>query len=367
MFLLQALQQKEDDLAIIVLNVKGPDLLRLDEPNPQKNGESGFKKSGLDWKPFENVSYFYPYKNDRDKHYSNTFLLPPILKTQHDQGRAFNYIYTYENDRNNIDLLFSNIDDPNQTIDSILNEVTENSDFKGLTWDTFLKKLEDYSQAGGSSKGRDISVLSWRKFKRLIRKSIKNDIFQVSPSGKYKRQERLQKKIQDIKRGEVFVIDIAKLNEQLQYFVFGDIAKAVYDLKLGETERDEDDIPKRIVIFVDELNKYAGSSSPKNSPILNTILEITERGRSMGVVLFSAEQFKSDIHDRAKGNCSTHVYGRTNAIEISKPDYRFIPKVFSNMMTRLSKGELIIEHPIFRTLLKIKFPFPSYHQNQEED
>ena len=137
--------------------------------------------------------------------------------------------------------------------------------------------------------------------------------------------------------------------------------------KLGETERDEEDIPKRILIFVDELNKYAASTAPKNSPILNTILEIAERGRSMGVILFSAEQFKSAIHDRAKGNCSTHVYGRTNAIEISKPDYRFIPKVFSNMMTRLSKGELIVEHPIFRTLLKIKFPFPSYHQNQEDE
>ena len=86
----------------------------------------------------------------------------------------------------------------------------------------------------------------------------------------------------------------------------------------------------------------------------------------MGVVLFSAEQFKSAIHDRAKGNCSTHAYGRTNAIEISKPDYRFVPKVFANMMTRLSKGDLIIEHPIFRALLKIRFPYPAYHQNREK-
>jgi DNA helicase HerA-like ATPase len=117
---------------------------------------------------------------------------------------------------------------------------------------------------------------------------------------------------------------------------------------------------------VDELNKYAGSSTPKNSPILRYLLEITERGRSEGIVLFSAEQFKSDIHDRVKGNCSTNVYGRTNAIEISKPDYRYIPKVYSNMMTRLGKGELILQHSIFSTPLKISFPYPSYKQNASD-
>ncbi|MCI5179703.1 MAG: ATP-binding protein [Candidatus Electrothrix sp. AW3_4] len=366
MFLLQALQQKQDDLAVIVLNVKGPDLLRLDEKNPQLTDKKDYEKSGLECKPFDNVTFFYPFQKDSDKFYSNTYLSKQILEDQHNRNRAFNYIYTYEKDRGNLDLLFSNIDDPQQTIDSILSEIEENSEFDGLCWESFLEEVAEYTQKGHTRK-KEIPIASWRKFSRLIRKSIKNEIFQESPGSSDKRQRRLRKKIHNIQGGEVYVVDIAKLNEQLQYFVFGDIAKAVYDLKLGETEREEEGIPKKIVIFIDELNKYAASSAPKNSPILNTILEIAERGRSMGVILFSAEQFKSAIHDRAKGNCSTHVYGRTNAIEISKPDYRFIPKVFSNMMTRLSKGELILEHPIFRTLLKIRFPFPSYHQNQEDE
>lgn len=368
MFLLQALQQKEDDLAIIILNVKGPDLLRLDENNPQlkTKDKKDFEKSGLECKPFDNVTFFYPYEKNPDKFYSNTYLSRNVLADQHNRGRAFNFIYTYEEDRDNLDLLFSNIDDPNQTIESILSEIAENPEFDGLTWDSFLEAVGEYTERGHTKK-KEIPIVSWRKFARLIRKSVRNGIFQESPGIKEKKHQRLRERISNIKNGDVYVIDIAKLDEQLQYFVFGDIAKAVYDLKLGETERDEIDIPKRVVVFVDELNKYAASTAPKNSPILNTILEIAERGRSMGVILFAAEQFKSAIHDRAKGNCSTHVYGRTNAIEISKPDYRFIPKVFSNMMTRLSKGELIVEHPIFRTLLKIKFPFPSYHQNQEEE
>ena len=121
-------------------------------------------------------------------------------------------------------------------------------------------------------------------------------------------------------------------------------------------------IPKRIIIFVDELNKYAPSTSSKNSPLLANLLDITERGRSEGVILFSAEQFRSAIHDRIKGNCGTNIYGRTNAIEVSRPDYKFVPSVYANMMTRLKKGDLIVHHPVFKTLLKIQFPFPSYNQ-----
>ena len=81
---------------------------------------------------------------------------------------------------------------------------------------------------------------------------------------------------------------------------------------------------------------------------MNYLKEISERGRSEGVILVSAEQFKSAVNDKIKGNCSSHVYGRTNAIEISKPDYKYIPKVYANMMTRLGKGDLIVEHPIFK-------------------
>jgi len=364
MFLLQALQQKMDDTAFIVLNVKGFDLLRLDEKNPHlsQNQMNEYERCEIDCKPFDNVKYYYPYQKNNDRFFSNTHLKKDVLELQHNSDKAQNFIYTYERNADSLDLLFSNIDDPSQTMESILSYIGDNPDFHGLTWDSFLDEIGEYTKKG-HGRDKDISVQSWRKFRRLIRKSVMNDIFQPNKGGSDKRQVFLRDEIQNINSGEVFVIDIARIEEQLQTFVFGDIVRSVYDLKLGETDRSEEEIPKRIIVFVDELNKYAASSAPKNSPILNNILEITERGRSMGIILFSAEQFKSAIHDRAKGNCSTHAYGRTNAIEISKPDYRFIPKVFTNMMTRLDKGDLIIEHPIFRTLLKIKFPFPSYNQS----
>lgn len=120
--------------------------------------------------------------------------------------------------------------------------------------------------------------------------------------------------------------------------------------------------PSRIVIFIDELNKYASKETPKNSPILRQVLDVAERGRSLGVVLFAAEQFRSAIHDRITGNCSTHAYGRTNSIEATKSDYKSIPPVYKTMMTRLKQGEYIIQNPVFRSLLSIKFPKPIYKQ-----
>ena len=72
------------------------------------------------------------------------------------------------------------------------------------------------------------------------------------------------------------VVDIAGLTEQLQCLVFGDIIRSVYSLKHGDYDPDDRSsnkpVPKKIVIFVDELNKYAPSTSSKNSPLLANLL-----------------------------------------------------------------------------------------------
>jgi DNA helicase HerA-like ATPase len=371
MFMLKAIQERTDDTAIIILNVKGDDLLRIDrEGNLSADRRNQWKAFNIKCEPFKNVRYFYPYMRMRgtDNVCSNTALDPSVLQEQFAAGIAKNYIYTCSEDKSKIELLMSNIDDPNWTLESIFNFIETSTEFDDddMNWDSFKSKVKEYANGKKAKSGDDksqILVQSWKRFSRLIATSIQNDIFQNSQSGDPNRaQVHLSKEVSKINTGEVFVIDIAKLNEQLQCMVFGDVIKTVYDLKHGEyaDERDAASIPKKIVIFVDELNKYAPKESPKNSPILNYLLEITERGRSEGIILFSAEQFRSAVHDRIKGNCSTNIYGRTNAIEISKPDYRYIPKVYSNMMTRLDKGDLIIEHPVFKTLLKVSFPYPPY-------
>lgn len=374
MFLLKAIQDKcyeadsEDDVAFVFFNVKGKDLLAIDKPaefdkESDKEWVYGqYTKLGLTTLPFRNVHYYYPYSARK---VGNTYLSKEAYNEQCINGTAKLYKYDCEDDMKKLDMLFASIEDPNQTMDSIINYIAnEQGNFRGLDdWEDFLEVVKENCQAG--KKNDEISVGSWRKFNRIIRNSIYNNPMfgRIADDNE---QTRLEDSLKHIKKNEVHVIDIAKLNEDMQGFVFGDAIRTIYDLQLGQYS-DEDDVnpPKKVVIFIDELNKYASQDTPKSSPILHQVLDIAERGRSLGIVLFSAEQFRSAIHSRVTGNCSTHAYGRTNAIEIAKPDYKFVPSVYKNMMTRLKQGEYIVQNPIFRSLLSIKFPEPIYKQYKQ--
>ncbi len=372
MFLLKAIQYKyKEDVAIIVMNVKGDDLLHVHQPNKQITDaqRKEWDDLGVPCAPFENVKYLYPYRKQKEKRYANTALPIADLDEQFAAKQASNFVYTFEHDVDKVDMLFSNVDDPNWTIESILNYIDYGPEFKGdLSWADFKDRLKDFCSKGRNKNNEsNILIQSWQRFRRLINNSINDDIFvNAISTAKDQHQVHLSDEVLNINGGEMMVVDIAGLTEQLQCLVFGDIIRSVYALKHGDYDQDDRSstkpVPKKVIIFVDELNKYAPSTSSKSSPLLANLLEITERGRSEGVILFSAEQFRSAIHDRIKGNCGTNVYGRTNAVEVSRPDYKFVPSVYANMMTRLKKGDLIVHHPVFKTLLKVQFPFPSYNQ-----
>ncbi|GAA4339735.1 ATP-binding protein [Flaviaesturariibacter amylovorans] len=370
MFLLKAIQEKymtessDESIAFVILNVKGRDLLAIDEPADEMpiDQKGIYDMLGLKMEPFHQVKYYYPFSDDL---VSSTYGKKADIQSQMKLGKAFTYKYVFDEDKENLDLLFSNIDDPNQTMESIVNHiVTGQGEFRRITnWNDLLKEIYEHTQAGKTGKDKEITVLSWRKFYRLFRKTIEGTNFFQNSINKAKHETRLANAIKSIEKNDIMVIDIAKLDEESQGFVFGDVMRHIYELKLGHNpDRAESEIPSKIVVFIDELNKYASKDVPKSSPILRQLLDITERGRSLGIILFSAEQFKNDIHDRIKGNCATHAYGRTNAIEISKPDYQYIPSVYKSMLTRLQQGEYIVQNPVFRSLLNLRFPLPPYKQ-----
>ena len=370
MFLMKAIQdvamrEKKESVAFIMMNVKGTDLLNIDHLNERKDEieeiRPVYEKLGMEMKPFQNVKYYYPYSKDFTAY---TYEKEKNIKNRMEAGKAFQFKYLFETDEDKecLDLLFANIDDPNETIESIINYIISNGQgFKGVeTWEDFKNALYAQTQAGKTKTqgGDTISVMSWRKFYRLFNKSyLKCQQMFTNQLGK---SVRLRDQVEQISKNDVMVIDVAKMDEESQGFVFGDVMRAVYNLKLGSSMRPDEEIPDRIIIFIDELNKYASNDVPKSSPILRQLLDITERGRSLGIVLFGAEQFVSDIHKRVKGNCATQAFGRTNAIEITKEDFRFVPSVYKTMLTRLKQGEYIIQNPVFRSMLNIKFPKQIY-------
>lgn len=384
MFLLKAIQdsymkkdpqnEDEDSVAFVLFNVKGKDLLAIDqlndfsdERNPeqaQKDTFAKYEKLGLAAEPFKNVQYYYPYSIPKTRHW-NTYMTPEEVEDNIKKKKAKKYKYIYKYDKENLDLMFANIDDSTQTMESIISYIMSGQGkFNQVSdWQEFLEAVKEKCSTETSGKDKEIPVASWRKFYRIINKSITDNKIFARDIREDEGETRIGDALKYIKKNEVHVIDIAKLSEDKQAYVFGDAIRTIYDLQLGQYAGEEGvNPPSRVVILIDELNKYASKETPKNSPILRQVLDVAERGRSLGVVLFAAEQFRSAIHDRVTGNCSTHAYGRTNSIEVTKSDYKSIPSVYKTMMTRLKQGEYIIQNPIFRSLLNIKFPKPIYKQ-----
>ena len=368
MFLMKAIQDHymkndQESVAFIMMNVKGTDLLKIDQKNERENELKQIKPIydllEMEMKPFEHVKYYYPFAKELTTYtYEKESVIRERLANK--SAAQFKYLFETDEDKECLDLLFANVDDPNETIESIVNFILANSgDFRGVeTWEDFQNVVHSYTQTDKKNVSKEISVMSWRKFFRLFNKSFQKcrQMF----TNKLGDGVRLRDEIANISKNDVMVIDIAKLDEESQGFVFGDVMRAVYNLKLGDSKRSDEEIPDRVIIFIDELNKYASNDVPKSSPILHQLLDITERGRSLGIVLFGAEQFVSDIYRRIKGNCATQAFGRTNAIEITRDDFRFVPGVYKTMLTRMPQGEYIIQNPVFHSMLHINFPLPIY-------
>lgn len=367
MFLLNAIQQKfctEDggDVAFVFFNVKGRDLMAIDEPNTELKDEDKAiytEKLGLQPLPFRNVTYYYPYDNQRPSNVL-TNADPKDVEKQRGGKKAYTYKFPYENYIDKLDMLLANEDDSTGTMESCVNYIiNKQGTFNTVsTWETLKEEVGRYANGSATGNKNEILPSSWKKFLRIINKAVDTQgIFNDNVADHERDLTTVVRN--DLVGGQVMVIDITLLDDNTQGFVFGSVARAIWEMKF-DTKRNN--VPKKVIIFVDELNKYASNDTPKSSPILHQLLDITERGRSLGIILFSVEQFRSAIHDRVKGNCATSAYGRTNAIEVSKADYRYIPKVYQNMMTRLSAGEYIISNPALRSLVNIRFPFNTYKQ-----
>ncbi len=201
-------------------------------------------------------------------------------------------------------------------------------------WNSLLNG-EPLVKDGQPQQVGDVRAVSVGRFRRLLRR-----IVQTRQSGLFVLQrpnnvKNLSQEIAKIRGGETVVVDIARLTDDEQTLVFGDILRTIYAL-YAEGGDERDDLPEKVVIFVDELNKYAPARE-RQSPIIEQVLDIAERGRSLGVVLLGAEQFMSAVHERVVGNCSTTVIGRSGSAELASPAYRFLDPPVKANISRLQR------------------------------
>jgi DNA helicase HerA-like ATPase len=159
---------------------------------------------------------------------------------------------------------------------------------------------------------------------------------------------------------QVTVVDIHTLHSTAQMFVVGVVLKRMMEQKEAQgTSR------PLFFVVLDELNKYA----PREgwSPIRDVLLDIAERGRSLGVSLFGAQQTASEVERRVVVNAALKVVGRLDPAEAERAEYGFL----ANKTTRLraamlQPGSMIVAQPDISTAILLRFPFPAWATRPSE-
>lgn len=154
----------------------------------------------------------------------------------------------------------------------------------------------------------------------------------------------------------VTVVDIHSLHDAAQRFVVGALLASVFDSKQG-TGRE----PLRFVLL-DELNKYAPRDG--HSPLKELLVDVAERGRSLGVLLIGAQQSALDVEPAIIRNASLKVAGRLDAGEAS--EYRFLTPELRTRAARFLPGTMVVDQPIIPAPIPLRFPFPSFATNVSE-
>jgi DNA helicase HerA-like ATPase len=163
----------------------------------------------------------------------------------------------------------------------------------------------------------------------------------------------------DWRRRQVSVIDIHGLHDRAKRFVVGAVLKRMFEDKEGlGTAR------PLVFVVLDELNKYAPREG--SGPIKEVLLDISERGRSLGIILIGAQQTASQVESRIVANAAVRVVGRLDLAEAERPEYGFLAAPGRARAGILKPGTMIVQQPEIPTALLLRFPFPAWATRRDE-
>ncbi len=157
----------------------------------------------------------------------------------------------------------------------------------------------------------------------------------------------------DLDSQQVTVVDLHMLHDRAKRFVVGVVLRQAFEAKeaAGTAE------PLQFVVL-DELNKYAPRDS--SSPIKEILLDVAERGRSLGMILIGAQQTASEVERRVVSNSAVRVVGRLDAAEAGREQYGFLPAVQRQRATILKPGSMFVSQPRLPVPVLLEFPFPAW-------
>ena len=369
LFLMYSILKKADDrknIHGIIFNVKGKDLFWIDKKNKNfgEDDREKFLRMGLDPNPFTEVGFYSP----PEKEGSNV----PSVKERLEDVKVYRWsMYEFAKE-GLLKFLFAEGDEGVSTLNYVIDRITER--LYHLAKQSPRDRLIDEF-------GRDIESLSdlrdrLREYAETYKD--KGDTYKewfgtASLPTVYAFLRRLDHAVthtKDLIHGHVnnpidwrerrlTVIDISDLHSIGKMFVVGSILKKIFK----EKEESGNPYPK-IFVVLDELNKYA----PRDrwSPIKDILLDIAERGRSLGVILIGAQQTASEVEKRIIANAAVKVTGRLDSTEVMNKEYEYLMGNFRQRAMMLKKGSMLLYQPDIPNPIMINFPFAPWATRKEE-
>lgn len=354
--------ESKGSVAAVCFNVKGPDLLFLDKPGTlDERDRALYEKLDVPPTPFESVQYYAPFKADG-------FTLNTLRSNEALQENVAPLTWGLREVLQFAEVLL-NRDDVDAKADALIDFIKERVLDRTFT-DPVLRRphtvhsfgdleawfrdvLQGMEQKGGES-WRTHHVATIRKVRNRLSNISTRCAGLVTDDGS----------VSDLPFGSfedrtVYVVDVATLEEDAQDLIFARLVS-----KLREHLERRDLGVKHVVVFVDELNKYAPADGA-DTYVRKMLLDIAERGRYLGLVLFSAQQFRSQVHRRVVGNSGTALYGRMDADELATPGYSVLSPALRTKLATLDKGQLMIRHPHFTQPIFVRFPRPAVMPGRE--
>ena len=352
-------------VAAVCFNVKGPDLCFLDQP-ASLNGEDlrQYARLGLRPEPFEKVRYYAPLKPDGVN-------LNSLRTNEALAGNTEPLVWGLREVLDYAEVVL-NRDDIDAKADAFIDFLAErvvgreyvDEMLRGKSFhvqsfadlDEFFRAIFDFMEAMG--RGGEV----WRTHHVATIRKVRNRLSNISTRSKGLVTD--DGVSNDLPWGHfedrsVHVVDVAGLDPLAQDLVFARVVS-----KLREHLERRDLGVDHVVVFVDELNKYAPADGP-DTYVRKMLLDLSERGRYLGLVLFSAQQFRSQVQRRVVGNAGTGIYGRMDMDELAMPAYATLSPATKIKLATLPKGELMLRHPHFTQPIFVKFPRPAVLNSRE--
>jgi hypothetical protein len=344
-------------VAAVCFNVKGPDLCFLDQPGSLDDRDRElYETLGVPAAPFANVHYYAPYS-------AKGFTLNTLRSNEALLDNVTPLTWGLREVMRFAEVLL-NKDDVDAKADALIDFIAErviDKDFSDERLGPTRYRVQSFSDLDRWFKDvlRAMEAAddqSWRTHHVATIRKVRNRLSNISTrcAGLVTDDGT----VSDLPFGNfddraVYVVDVANLEEDAQDLIFARVVS-----KLREHLERRDLGVKHVIVFVDELNKYAPSDG-QDTYVRKMLLDIAERGRYLGLVLFSAQQFRSQVHRRVVGNSGTALYGRMDSDELATPGYLVLSPATKTKLATLEKGQLMVRHPHFTQPIFVRFPRPA--------